>query len=719
MCVLISVTLMGALFAQDSFFDNADENSDTFTNADSDNTLISDSAKSEKTLEWHGFAKLDARLWVHPDVKRTDAIPVFGLTVSHSNAKTELSADLQLNVRTVKDYPLDILNELTMRAYLGDCVLSAGKLKLVWGKGDMIHVLDVFNANDLTDFTIPAYIDRRIGEPMVHFAYNAPIPLRLELAWAPSMTPDRVALSGPWVPPQIMTVQTKAKTLAESYIEKFSQAALLPNITVPSADKLYDSLYDPIERTAKALYESIDPSAFPSEIPLSALLKDTDFRQFTQTVQSAIGEDAKLIAELQQGIGTNKKAIKGLLIKKRDDAKTAWENIPGGLLHAVDKRVAEEKYKTLKELVDSIDAYENSTVYNALLATVGKIARLPDNGEVVKLLKDPASLLSSVIVKLPDEAKRQIIELIKKAAPPEKIAEIIARNTADALAGFLKTESELITKELTETVAAYKRQAITAAHFAVNNAPLNPLTKLGVDTFLPDMHNIKYGQYGIRLSGSAGPVDMAGQYYFGCYKTPSIDVEGMVTNALAGKSLAGCVHYDPVHIFGIDFGAAIAMFNFKSEFAYYMTHDFKGADPAVHNNSIQWVMGFDVDIPLNNINVNIQNLGAWTLGFKKVKENNENGKFDMDWNTAEKSTNNKLIVNISDSWLHENLTDSVTCIWGIEHNDFVVMPKLRYRIKDELYVEGTGAYIYAANKKSEFSNWKNNHFVQVSLEYRF
>lgn len=59
-------------------------------------------------------------------------------------------------------------------------------------------------------------------------------------------------------------------------------------------------------------------------------------------------------------------------------------------------------------------------------------------------------------MKLPDEAKRQIIELIKKAAPPEKIAEIIARNAADALAGFLKTESDLITKEITKTVAAYK-----------------------------------------------------------------------------------------------------------------------------------------------------------------------------------------------------------------------------------------------------------------------
>lgn len=189
---VLPIALFGTLFAQDSFFDDAGEIASDpaemnfgLAETDASSTMSSASmSKSEKMLEWHGFAKLNTRLWVHPDVKRADAIPVFGLTVSHSNAKTELSTDLQLNVRTIKDYPLDILNELTMRVYLGDCVLSAGKLKLVWGKGDMIHVLDVFNANDLTDFTIPAYIDRRIGEPMVHFAYNAPIPLRLELAWA-------------------------------------------------------------------------------------------------------------------------------------------------------------------------------------------------------------------------------------------------------------------------------------------------------------------------------------------------------------------------------------------------------------------------------------------------------------------------------------------------------------------------------------------------------
>ena len=624
MCALVSIALLRALAAQASFFDDGGEvTSDSaeanFSSAETDTSGAMSSAsmsKSEKILEWHGFAKLDARLWVHPDVKRADAIPVFGLTVSHSSPKTELAADLQLNVRTVKDYPLDILNELTMRAYLGDCVLSAGKLKLVWGKGDMIHVLDVFNANDLTDFTIPAYIDRRIGEPMVHFAYNAPIPLRLELAWAPSMTPDRIALSGPWVPPQLYRAKQSAHNhLLGAINDSTSAFSLFFDET-----KLQQALHDPISKILK-------------------------------------------------------------------------ENIPDSI--TID----------MKDIVEKLDE-------NALLKGIDPLLVKP---QIKKLLEN----LAKQKITIPTT------EIIKKFLPPKPDGTPYTEaelKEALQVEPFLAQATAFIAKQIADTAKKAETKFIASlktADAVIGNFRFDEFVKIGMNAFLPDMHNIKYGQYGIRLSGSAGPVDMAGQYYFGHYKTPSIDVDAMVANALAGKSLADCVHYDPVHIFGIDLGTAIAMFNLKSEFAYYMTGDFKGTDPAVHNNSIQWVMGFDVDIPLNNINVNIQNLGAWTLGFKKVKKNNENGKFDMDWNTAEKSTNNKLIVNISDSWLHENLTDSLTCIWGIEHNDFVIIPKLRYRIKDELYVEGTGAYIYAANKKSEFSNWKNNHFVQASLEYRF
>jgi len=614
----LSIALTAPLIAQDSFFDDTRETGtvSTGTEAGANEWAASDSMRErEKTVEWHGFAKLDARLWVHPDVKRADAVPMFGLTVSHSGAKTELSAGLKLNMRTLKDYPLDLLDELTVRAYLGDCVLSAGKLKLVWGRGDMIHVLDVFNANDLTDFTIPAYIDRRIAEPMVHFAYNPSIPLRLELAWAASMTPDRLALSGPWVPPQLHEM----KQLAKNRIFEAINAANKNFSTIFDEALLQQALHDPIARV-------------------------------------------------------------------------------------LDEKIPDSITIDMKDLVGKLNGAD--------------------------LLKDlPPNFVQALKPFLENLAKQKITipttEIVKKLLPPKPDGTDYTEAELKAIMKgepFLTQTTTLLAKEITENARKVQNELIEGlkrVDTVIGNFKLDEFVKIGMNAFLPDLHTIKYGQYGIRLSGSAGPTDMAGQYYFGHYKTPSFDVEGMLTNVLTGKGLADSVYYDPVHIFGFDLGAAIAMFNLKSECAYYMTYDFKGTDPAVHNNSIQWVLGFDVDIPLNNLNVNIQNLGAWTLRFKQVKENNEQGKFDMDWNTAEKSTNNKLVVNISDSWLHGNLTDSITCIWGIEHNDFVVMPKIRYRIKDELYIEGTGAYIYAADKKSEFSNWKNNHFVQVSLEYRF
>ena len=233
------------------------------------------------------------------------------------------------------------------------------------------------------------------------------------------------------------------------------------------------------------------------------------------------------------------------------------------------------------------------------------------------------------------------------------------------------------------------------------------------------MTKIKYGQYGLRLTGSVKNTDIGGQYYYGHYKTPSVDFQKLLTNTINAKSIKECIYYDPVHIFGIDFGAAIAMFNLRSEFAYYMTYDFKGTNPAIHNNSLQWVLGFDVDIPVNNITVNVQNLGSCILGFKNVKKNNDAEGFDMDWNTAQKPTNNKLVIHISDSWMHDTLTASLTVIWGIEHRDVVLMPNITYKVKDELYVESKAAYIYAKNKKSEFASWKNNHFLQFGVEYHF
>jgi len=569
--------------AQTSFFDDAGTESDTGNTFDfsSDSSAPSENAR---TFEFSGFASTQMRMYPHKDLKRTDALPVFGINLKYNAPNTELDAHFKCNALTIADYPLDLIDECTVRAYIGDFVLSAGKMKIVWGRGDMLHVLDVFNANDFTDFTIPAYINRRIAEPMVHLAYNAPIPLRVEAVWTPLMTPDRIALKGPWEPAQIKDV--KRKTIDFMKSDRFANAF-------------------PTEKVESIMYSTIKDS-----------------------LTTATGSPA-----------------------------TVTTNFP------------ELSDVEINEIVNKRPLIERPAVRATLMALSGKPITFDISGVLTE----------------------------------EKIDKIA------------KAESKKYTKLVREE---FEKQISRGAKI-IEDFRFDECVKIGMNAFMPDMNQIKYGQYGLRLSGSAGPVDMAGQYYYGRYKTPSVNTEKLISQAMAGGNIRNCVYYDPVHIFGADLAAAIAMFNLKSEAAYYMTYDFKGTDPAVHNNSVQWLLGFDVDIPLNNINLNVQNIGSYIIGFKNVKQNNADGKFDMDWNPAEKPTNNKIVCNISDSWLHETLTDSLTVIWGIEHNDAVIMPRIKYKIKDEFYIEGMGAYIYAKDKKSEFSAWKNNHFVQVCFEYKF
>lgn len=569
--------------AQTSFFDDAGTEDDTGNTFDfsSDSSASSENARS---FEFSGFASTQMRMYPHKDLKRTDALPVFGINLKYNAPNTELDAHFKCNALTIADYPLDLIDECTVRAYIGDFVLSAGKMKIVWGRGDMLHVLDVFNANDFTDFTIPAYINRRIAEPMVHLAYNAPIPLRVEAVWTPLMTPDRIALKGPWEPAQIKDV--KRKTIDFMKSDRFANAF-------------------PTEKVESIMYSTIKDS-----------------------LTTATGSPA-----------------------------TVTTNFP------------ELSDAEINEIVNKRPLIERPAVRATLMALSGKPITFDISG-------------------------------------------VLTPNKIDKIA---KDESKKYAKLVREE---FEKQILRGAKI-IEDFRFDECVKIGMNAFMPDMNQIKYGQYGLRLSGSAGPVDMAGQYYYGRYKTPSINTEKLISEAMAGGNIRDCVYYDPVHIFGADLAAAIAMFNLKSEAAYYMTYDFKGTDPAVHNNSVQWLLGFDVDIPLNNINLNVQNIGSYIIGFKNVKQNNADGRFDMDWNAAEKPTNNKIVCNISDSWLHETLTDSLTVIWGIEHNDAVIMPRIKYKIKDEFYIEGMGAYIYAKDKKSEFSAWKNNHFVQVCFEYKF
>lgn len=295
--------------------------------------------------------------------------------------------------------------------------------------------------------------------------------------------------------------------------------------------------------------------------------------------------------------------------------------------------------------------------------------------------------------------------------------------------------------------AAYNRlqssvKTIIAAQVALMPALAPTALQFDADDMEPDVYSLKYSQAGLHLTGTAGSFDWGVSYYYGHYKQPSANAEDAVLvlnqaavmasrnpelikklqkagqRAAAGEFLVPKLEYDRKQTFGIEAATVLGRFNLRAEAAYNLTDDVAGDDPWVHNNSFGWLIGFDMDLPISNINVNVQETGTYIL-----KNNNlADGifkEYDIDYDPKGRYTNDKLVVNITDSWMHDRLKPEVTIMWGIERGDWVIQPKVAYSPTPELTLSLSGMYIYCRDEYSEFYEWKNNDFVNVGIRYQF
>lgn len=461
------------------------------------------------------------------------------LEVEYAGDITDVDVKFKVDSATVKDYPEDILEEAIVRGYFGNWVVSGGKMKIVWGKGDKLHVLDNFNANNYTDFIFPDYIDRRLAEPMFSIAYNAPNEsnLRFETVITPMMTADRFAESG---------------------------------VLLPEAQ-----------------------------------------RSLTSTVEKIM---------------------------------------------------------------------KNNTVYNV---------------------------------------------------------------NADLGADGISIEGF---------------EAISAASSFSSD-----------DLYENNIKSLKYAQAGFRMTGTLSPFDWGFSYYYGHYKQPSANLEKYISTlistaatehsyevaalaaelaakgcdpttaaALAVKKIASSLphdgssqlalpslDYDRLQVFGFEAATVIWKLNMRGEIAYNLTEDTSGDNPWVKNNSISWVGGFDIDLPIHNVNFNFQETGTYILHRDKIKDG-DFALYDVDYNTDDNYCINKIVLNISDKWLHDKLSTECTTIYVIENKEWCVQPKIEYNPSEGLFLTLSGAYLYSDNENGEFYNFTADNskthrkfFGQVAVKYTF
>lgn len=519
---------------------------------------------------------------------KTDSKTSAKLNFDYSGASSDVSFKLKFDNNSLGEYKKDMLDEFTARAYIGDFQIEAGKMKTVWGKGDKIHVVDNFNANDYTDFVFPDYIDRRIAEPMLRLVYSTPSNVKFEAIYTPMMTVDRLADGGIWQP--------------------YKSAVL----------------------TAK------------------------------------IGEAAKLS-------------------------------------YAAKVQAAEEARILAAEIASVSDQYTAAaTLYMTDMAS-----------------GSPTHAYDAAY-----------------AAAGKSFTDLITANAATLVPyGLNPADNSTIAATLSDATRNYLNDAVTAQTLGLMN-----LSALNSDAGMlyPDTTSLKYGQAGVRTTFTLAGFDLGASYYFGHAKQPSFNAakfSAAMPKLIATGSLSEeekFLAYDRLQVFGLEMATVIWKFNIRGEAAYYLTEDTAGDDPWIQNNSIQWVAGFDMDMPWTNMNLNVQTQGKYIMNSDKIKDGDYKdypapvwamfkalGASDVDYNSDDKYISNKVIVDVTDSYAHDSIKIDVKGIFEVETKDFVVMPSLTVKAADDFTITAAGMVIKTDNENSEFFNFRRNSFAQVSCKYLF
>ena len=485
--------------------------------------------------------------------------PSVKIGADYSGSSSDVSIKFKFDKFSLGDYKEDIVEEFTARAYLGNFQLEAGKMKVVWGKGDKLHVVDNFNANDYTDYIIPDYIDRRIAEPMFRVVYSTPSNVKLEGIWTPMMTADRLASDGVWVPNAMKTLTSTVEGIMAYNLKR----------TLDNAISSGDS--------TKAISKIMEASSFSSD--------------------NLIGDDIHSIKFGQAG------------------ARTTF---------------------TLGHLDLGLSYYYGHS-------------------------KQPSANLSPYIASISDAVTNYVTNQLTTYATTgssdftnkygAEINTYMTTNYGAAIAGGTLT---------TQQAFQLSAKAIAEAH----------------------AQEIAYGMSGAKE-----------------FALPELN-------------------YDQVQVFGLEMATVLWKFNIRAEGAYYLTKDTAGDNPWIHNNSVQWVAGFDIDMPWTNMNLNVQTQGKYILNNDKIKDG-AYAAYDVDKDANDKYTNNKIVVNLSDSYNHDNVKVEVSGIYGIERKDILVMPALTIRAADDFSIKASGLWIHAPDEDCEFYGWGNNSFAQLSCKYLF
>ncbi len=480
---IITLFIIPLLWSQDFSFDSSDDNS--FSNSEFGDDSFIDSGDSSFYIEDIGglqiSGSLDIPVTMRPQWNSLGNSPwIFSpeliTNLDYSNGKTDLK--VVLSTKTDKEETSIDLDEAWVRLYMGKADLEVGLMKILWGKGDEIHVMDPLNSMDYSKFIEPDYNERKQANIMVRLNLNIGDSARTEFVFLPWFTPDTYAEEGSWLMTDMAALQTTGKTALEIFSAAYHTAL-----------------------------------------------------------------------------------------------------VGGGMETGL-----------------------------AALATAQKISEMERT--------------------------------------------------------FMREEN--------------------------TNA-------------------LKYAQGGIRFTNTSGALDWGLGIIRSFVREPVI--KGVdLTLITAASDPHFELSYTPMVMVAQEAALVIKNFNFKEEVALTLTEDWEGADPDLKNSKVEWLLGFDYNIPLNNININLQTKGSYLLNTESITV------FDPEY--SDRYYNNMIIGSLSDSYFYNALKLSFSGSWNVEDNDFILIPELEYTFR-EAVTFNISYHIYEGEQDSLFGQFDDQDNITLSCRMNF
>lgn len=254
------------------------------------------------------------------------------------------------------------------------------------------------------------------------------------------------------------------------------------------------------------------------------------------------------------------------------------------------------------------------------------------------------------------------------------------------------------------------------------------LTQSEIINKVEDSFKDEEQQFGLRFTDSRSGIDYGFSYYRGYLREASYDKRVLVAENGEPKSLTAPdnaaeldsfleklnLHYDEVDVLGFEMAAVLGSINSRFELAYFRTDDTEGTDPLTRNNKIGWVIGGDRDLPISNLNLNIQLTGETILDSSKIDSNPQDLQYSRDGDY----TTNRAVVSIEDSYQNEKIIPKLNWVYNLKENDYTLETEVDYELQQDLILKFSHK-IFEGDKDTTFGQFEENDFTSLAVEYSF